>query len=82
MVFRGHHQDLKNGIELLDDLAEFINSLGHVTWSNMTDISRMNYQWRLEGDTFKVKPLAGNLLQVPDEASQLVIEVESKRIGI
>jgi len=75
MVFRGHHQDLKNGIELLDDLAEFINSLGPVTWSNMTDISRMNYQWRLEGDMFKVKPLGRKLvLQVPDEASQLVIE--------
>jgi hypothetical protein len=75
MVFRGHHQDLKNGIELLDDLAEFINSLGPVTWSNMTDICRMNYQWRLEGDTFRVKPLGRkHVLQVPDQASQLVIE--------
>jgi hypothetical protein len=75
MIFRGHHQDLKNGIELLDDLAGFINRLGSVVWSNMTDLCRMNYQWRLEGDVFWVKPLGRKLLaQVPDQARQLVIE--------
>lgn len=75
MILRGHHQDLKNGIELLDDLAEFINRLGPVTWSNLTSLSRMNYQWRMEGDTFRAKPFGRKLvLKIPDEASQLVVE--------
>jgi len=75
IIFRGHHQDLKGGIELLNDLAKCINRLGPVIWSNMTDLCRMNYQWRMEGDIYRVKPLGRKLLlQVPDQASQLIIQ--------
>jgi hypothetical protein len=44
IILRGHHQDLKNGPELLDELAEFVNGLGSVEWSNMTDMARSKYQ--------------------------------------
>jgi hypothetical protein len=40
IILRGHHQDLKNGPELLDELARFVNGLGSVAWSNMTEIVR------------------------------------------
>jgi hypothetical protein len=40
IILRGHHQDLKNGPELLDELARIINGLGSVKWSNMTDMTR------------------------------------------
>ena len=43
IILRGHHQDLKDGPELLDDLARFINGLGSVAWLNMTDMARSNY---------------------------------------
>jgi hypothetical protein len=46
IILRGHHQDLKDGIELLDDLARFINGLGHVVWSNLSDLSRLDNQRR------------------------------------
>jgi hypothetical protein len=42
IILRGHHQDLKDGPELLDDLARFINGLGSVAWLNMTDMARSN----------------------------------------
>jgi len=75
IILRGHHQDLKDGIELLDQLAEFINSLGSVSWTNMSDLSRMNYQWRLEGNTFRVKPLGRKAaVQLPAGATRLVVE--------
>jgi hypothetical protein len=45
IIIRGHHQDLKRGMELLDDLAGFINGLGPVVWSNMRDLSRSNQRW-------------------------------------
>ena len=57
IILRGHHQDLRHGIEWLDDLAEFINGLGPVTWSNLTDLSRSNIQWQMECDRLKVPPL-------------------------
>jgi hypothetical protein len=43
IILRGHHQDLKDGPELLDDLARFINGLGSVAWLNMTAMTRSNY---------------------------------------
>ena len=42
IILRGHHQDLKDGPELLDDLAGFVNGLGSVEWMNMTDMVRAN----------------------------------------
>jgi hypothetical protein len=40
IILRGHHQDLKDGPELLDQLARFINGLGSVAWLNMADMAR------------------------------------------
>ena len=75
IVLRGHHQDLKGGIELLDGFARIVNRLGDVAWSNMSDISRLNYSWRMDGDTLKVKPLGRKLnVSVPEGASELLIE--------
>jgi hypothetical protein len=43
IILRGHHQDLKDGPELLDELARYINGLGSVEWLNMTDMVRSVY---------------------------------------
>jgi hypothetical protein len=43
IILRGHHQDLKDGPELLDELARFVNGLGPVAWLNMTDMARANH---------------------------------------
>jgi len=40
IILRGHHQDLKPGIKVLDELARFVNGLGSVSWSNLTELSR------------------------------------------
>jgi hypothetical protein len=74
LILRGHHQDLKNGIELLDQHARLINSLG-VSWANLGDLSRTNFCWRLEGRTFTVKALGNKLtVQLPEAATNLIIE--------
>jgi hypothetical protein len=75
IILRGHHQDLKGGVELLDDLARFINSLGSVLWLNMAEMSRINYMQRREGNTLRVKPLAKKVnIQISKTITQLVIE--------
>ncbi|MCI0591397.1 MAG: hypothetical protein L0Y67_07340 [Gammaproteobacteria bacterium] len=75
MILRGHHQDLKDGVEVLDEYARFINGLGIVFWSSMTALSRMNYQWRMEGTTCRVKPFGRNIaFEVPNEATAVIIE--------
>ena len=54
IILRGHHQDLKDGIEPLDVLADFINGLGTVSWSNLTDL--WSDHWRSEH--LPINPLA------------------------
>jgi len=75
MILRGHHQDLKDGGEVFDEYARFINGLGNVFWSSMTDLSRLNYQWQLKGTTCRVKPRGSNIaFELPDEATEIIIE--------
>jgi len=75
MVLRGHHQDFKDGVEVFDEYARFINSLGNVYWSNMSDLSRLSYLWRIDGDSCRIKPLGRNLvLKLPEEAKNIIIE--------
>ncbi|EGW20751.1 hypothetical protein [Methylobacter tundripaludum] len=75
MILRGHHQDLKDGGAVFDEYARFINGLGNVFWSNMTDLSRLSYLWRMEGTTCLVKPLGRSIaFELPNEATKIVIE--------
>jgi hypothetical protein len=75
IILMGHHQDLKDGIELLDQLARFINGLGSVSWSNVSEISRRNWQSRMDGSVCRLKPLSRMIaFPVPEEATQLLIE--------
>lgn len=57
MILRGHHDDLKRGLGVLERFARFINGLGDVIWSNLTDLSRLNYLWRSDGAVYQLKPL-------------------------
>jgi hypothetical protein len=51
----GHHQDLRFGLQPLEDLAGFVNSLADVQWENMKSISRSNFLTRREGDVLHVR---------------------------
>ena len=76
MILRGHHQDLKGGGGKFLEFARFINSLGNVAWSNMTNLSGFNYQWRLDGATAWIKPFGRNtVFKLPKEATEVVIEI-------
>ncbi len=75
IVLRGHHNDLKGGLEVLENFAGIVNGLGDVVWSGMTGLSRLNYSWRMDGSTMRVKPIGRILnVHVPEEAETLLIE--------
>ena len=75
IILMGHHQDLRNGIDLLEELAQFINGLGSVLWSNMSELARTSYQWRLDGDLLRIRPLASKLVvQCPRAARRILVE--------
>ena len=75
LILRGHHQDLRDGVEVLDQHARLINSLGPVIWSNLTELSRRNYHWRLDGTTCRLKPIGRRTtFEMPKQAVGLIIE--------
>ncbi len=78
IILRGHHQDLKNGPEMLDDSARFINGLGNVEWSNMRDLCRANFQLSTNGMEAQVKPLGRKLsCSLPTEVKKVLIDSSS-----
>lgn len=75
MIIRGHHQDLKHGLAVFDELAGFINGLGNVMWTGMTNLSRLSYLWRMEGTICRVRPLGMKVaFELPANATHLVID--------
>lgn len=51
----GHHYDLIDGLGLLQDTAEFINSLGDVQWMDMQSMARSNYLSRRDGQRLYIR---------------------------
>jgi hypothetical protein len=75
IILRGHHDDLRDGIEILDEQARIINGLGNVQWSSLRDLSRGNYETKAVGNTLHIRPLARKIsVAVPGETCRMVVE--------
>jgi hypothetical protein len=51
IIAAGHHDDLKSGIELIEEIAEYVNSFNDVHWENLTNISRSLFNLAIVGTT-------------------------------
>lgn len=71
-----HHTDFANGLENLLNAAGMVNSLGHVQWQSIGEISRSNYEMRYNGDTVIVRPFSRCvLIPMPQNVSQLTVNL-------
>jgi hypothetical protein len=68
IILRGHHQDLKDGPEVLNELARFVNGLGSVEWMNMTEIVRARRQ---DGDAEAPRLAGANGSTVKSSGNQV-----------
>ena len=55
IIVTAHHHDAAHGMEVLAEIADRVNSLGAVTWSDPQAILRTNYLQRTEGARLRVK---------------------------
>jgi hypothetical protein len=55
IIPHGHHDDCADGIIGLEEIAQFINQLGQVEWTDVQSIARSNYLWRVQDDTLTVR---------------------------
>jgi len=76
LILRGHHQDLKDGLDLFRDYARRINALGDVRWASLGELSRLNYRHRIEGAVMHIQPL-GMRITVEVPAGIEVVQIET-----
>jgi hypothetical protein len=58
IIVAGHHHDAANRMEFLEELADAVNRIEGVVWSDLPEILRTNYRQRIEGDVLLVKMYA------------------------
>lgn len=67
MIAMGHHTNLAKGLEILEEMANHINSFGRVQWSNMETITRSSFLHRLRGDCLEIKMFSNRVeLDLPE----------------
>lgn len=70
----GHHQDLRDGADLLDHIAQGINGIPNVTWGDTESLARSNYITRIRpGDqVMHVIPYSTSIrIRIPEGISSV-----------
>jgi len=66
IIPNGHGADLKDGLDMLGDIAGAVNSLGDIQWGSMQDMSRSGYLVKTEGETLHVRSMSRRIdVKVP-----------------
>jgi hypothetical protein len=75
LILYGHHDDLRDGLDLLAQRAAEIESLGEVRWASMGEIAGANFSSRQDGEQLLLRPHSRRLsVAVPAGVSSLVVE--------
>ena len=75
IILVGHHDDLASGFNLLEEWAQFINSFGKVSWTDVQSMSRANFCLRRTDGTLEMEMFSRKVaLTVPAGGEQLCIE--------
>jgi hypothetical protein len=75
LILRGHHNDLRDGVDLLTELARFINGLGHVCWIDNAQTMRSSYRLNVAAGTARVCAYSNDVtLTLPVGIDALVFE--------
>jgi hypothetical protein len=76
IIPRGHHIDVADGYQLLNDVATFINGLGNVCWSDLKTIARSQYETMVENNRLCIKMLTNRIrVRIPEGISILRVEL-------
>jgi hypothetical protein len=71
----GHHLDVANGLQMLDELAAFVNSFGTVRWVDMKRICRSHYARRFDGSTMSIRMYTKRIdVLVPDDVNRIRVD--------
>jgi hypothetical protein len=75
LVLYGHHDDLREGLDVLADRAAAVNRIGAVRWGSLADIAAANFEHRLDGELLRLRPYSRRILsEIPAGVTHAVVE--------
>jgi hypothetical protein len=75
LVIYGHHQDVRDGLDRLAEVAAVVNRLGDVRWAAMADIAQTNWTLRHDGARAAIRPLSRRTrITLPAEVRTLEVQ--------
>lgn len=75
LILRGHHHDLKDGLDVFRRFARIINGLGDVRWGSLARLSRLSFRQRIIGRTLDLQPLSARLdVEIPEGVDELCVQ--------
>jgi hypothetical protein len=82
IIPRGHHIDVADGYQMLNDAASFINDLGNVVWSDLKTIARSQYESMVEGNRLFIRMLTHRIeVGIPEDITLLRVEQPAPNAG-
>jgi len=80
LILYGHHDDLRDGLDLLAQRTLEIESLGEIQWASLGEIAASNFSSRECGEQLRVRPHSRRLsVEIPAGVSTLVVEPTGSR---
>ncbi len=75
LILYGHHDDLLEGLGVLEQAVEEVDRLRETSWSRLSEIAAGSFETRLEGPELAVRLLTRRArIAIPPGAEQIVIE--------
>jgi hypothetical protein len=83
LIIQAHHQDVRDGLDRLAELAEVIRRLGDVQWKSLGDIAKSNVTTRRDGELLRVRMFTRRAeLGIPDGVNTVAVETPSLTGGV
>jgi hypothetical protein len=74
LVLYGHHADLADGLDLLEETAAEVNSLTAPRWCSLDEIAASSFETRHEGEVLRVRMLTRRArVDVPQDVSAVSV---------
>lgn len=75
LVLYGHHDDLRDGLDVLARRTAAVNRIAAVRWASLGDIAAANFEHRIEGELLRLRPYSRRIAaEVPGGVTHAVIE--------
>ena len=75
LILYGHHDDLREGLGVLEQAVQEVNRLQETRWCRLGEIATGSFETRAEGTQLDVRLLTRRArVEVPDDTAQIVVE--------